>query len=600
MLKNRIWLGIILSIILLVFSIPGFTSYYKYTQESGTNFYVGIADKADALEDTNEMRQIIDDLGALLVHSKRDDLYPKDETTGGTIQIPEAGLKFSNAPVNNDIAAYIAGEMAWQTKAELGFDLSLYYLKTEIDTLGEVETIYTKDIIDSDELAALKFTDLADTPANYTDQAGKYVKVNAGETALEFGTPAGGGTYLELTDTPAAYDNGKYAKSTADGVIWDDPAGAGDMTKAVYDTDTDNIVDKAETVDDGVGNSSTAADVEDAVTKKHSQNTDTDLDSTFEATFVKKTDTINVLSDITSTGANIEDAVTKKHTSGSETLSGDVSGTVGSNTVNKIKGYPVDMTDIANLKILKYNSTSGNWECEDESGGVSTFVELTDTPANYTDKANKLVTVNSTPDGLEFSDIADTDLIKCRNNAVSAPTVNDDSGDGYAVNSVWGDVTNDKSYVCVDSTVSSAVWKEISPLENFDFYNALASDLTYSGEIDSQPVGESVVFGDLLYFNWADKEWKKAKADAYATTPAERIALESKADGEICLMLAKGYIRCVSAFDFGASRIFLNDDTAGTCDDTAPAESGDQIQIVGTAKSADILFFNPSIDVGEI
>ena len=517
MLKNKIWLGIILSIILLVFSINGFTAYYKYTQESGTNFYVGTGDKADALEDTNEMRQIIDDLGALLVHSKRDGIYPKGGDFGGTIQIPEAGLKFSNDPVNNDIAAYIAGEMAWQTKAELGLDLSLYYLKTEIDTqgevetiwgvslvndgdldlyylktaidtlgevetiysadiiddaelataltdyylktaidtLGEVETIYSKDIIDSDELAALKFTDLDDTPANYTDQAGKYVKVNAGETALEFGTPAGGaGTYLELTDTPAAYDTGKYAKSTADGVVWDDPAGSGDMTKAVYDTDADDIVDKAETIDDGAGNSSTAADVKDAVTKKHSQNTDTDLDATFEATFVKKADTINVLSDITSAGADIEDAVTKKHTQNTDTI-----------------------------------------------------------------------------------------LV---------------------------------------------------------FTNALADDHTYSGEVDSQSVGESVVFGDLLYFNWTDVEWKKAKADAFGTTPALRIALESKADGETCLMLVKGYIRDDSAFDFGASRIFLNDDTAGTCDDIAPAESGDQIQIVGTAIHADILFFNPSMDVGEI
>ena len=154
MLKNKIWLGIILSIFLLVFSISGFTAYYKYTQESGTNFFVGIGDKADALEDANEIRQIIDDLGALLVHSKRDDSYPKDLTTGGTIQIPEAGLKFSNAPVNGDIAAYIAGEMAWQTKSELGINLSLYYLKTQIDTLSEVEAIYTKDITDSTELAA--------------------------------------------------------------------------------------------------------------------------------------------------------------------------------------------------------------------------------------------------------------------------------------------------------------------------------------------------------------------------------------------------------------------------------------------------------------
>ena len=365
-------------IFVFIFSlcINSFASDYTFTQQSGVGYFVSDSDKADALEDQNELRTIVNDLGALLVHSKMDGLYPKDLTTGGTIQIPEAGLKFGNAPANDDIAAYIEGEMTWQTKAELGLDLSLYYLKTAIDTQGEVETIWGVTLATDSELAALKFTDLSDTPANYTDQAGKYVKVNAGEDALEFGTPAG----------------------------------AGDMTKVVYDTDTDDIVDKAENIDDGAGNSSTAVDVKDAVTKKHTQNTDTIL----------------------------------------------------------------------------------------------------------------------------------------------------------------------------------------------VFTNALADDHTYSGEVDSQSVGESVVFGDLLYFNWTDKEWKKAKADAFATAYATRIALESKADGETCLMLVKGYCRDDSAFDFGAVPIFLNDDTAGTCDDTAPAESGDQIFKVGEAKNADILFFDPGNDVGEI
>lgn len=50
--------------------------------------------------------------------------------------------------------------------------------------------------------------------------------------------------------------------------------GAGDMLKSTYDIDEDGIVDKAETIDDGAGNSATAVDVKDAVTKKHTQNTD--------------------------------------------------------------------------------------------------------------------------------------------------------------------------------------------------------------------------------------------------------------------------------------------------------------------------------------
>ena len=48
-------------------------------------------------------------------------------------------------------------------------------------------------------------------------------------------------------------------------------AAGGDMLKADYDQDADGIVDKAENVDDGAGNASTAVEVKDAVDKKHVQ-----------------------------------------------------------------------------------------------------------------------------------------------------------------------------------------------------------------------------------------------------------------------------------------------------------------------------------------
>ncbi|MCK4329316.1 hypothetical protein KAX02_05685, partial [candidate division WOR-3 bacterium] len=59
------------------------------------------------------------------------------------------------------------------------------------------------------------FTGLSDTPANYTGQAGKYTKVNAGETALEFGTPAGAGDVVKV-GTPVDSQVGVW---TGDGTI---------------------------------------------------------------------------------------------------------------------------------------------------------------------------------------------------------------------------------------------------------------------------------------------------------------------------------------------------------------------------------------------
>ncbi len=54
------------------------------------------------------------------------------------------------------------------------------------------------------------------------------------------------------------------------------------------------------------------------------------------------------------------------------------------------------------------------------------------------------------------------EAIKSNLSAAVAPTVNEDSGDGYAVGSIWIDTTADKAYVCLDATVTSAVWIEVT------------------------------------------------------------------------------------------------------------------------------------------
>ena len=43
--------------------------------------------------------------------------------------------------------------------------------------------------------------------------------------------------------------------------------------------------------------------------------------------------------------------------------------------------------------------------------------------------------------------------------AAVAPTVNDDSGDGYAIGSVWIDTVLDNIYMATDVTVGSALWR---------------------------------------------------------------------------------------------------------------------------------------------
>lgn len=63
-----------------------------------------------------------------------------------------------------------------------------------------------------------QFTELSDTPADYVGASLQSVRVNVGETGLEYYTPVFGSTdYLGLTDTPSAYtsDNNKFLRVNA-------------------------------------------------------------------------------------------------------------------------------------------------------------------------------------------------------------------------------------------------------------------------------------------------------------------------------------------------------------------------------------------------
>lgn len=62
----------------------------------------------------------------------------------------------------------------------------------------------------------------------------------------------------------------------------------------------------------------------------------------------------------------------------------------------------------------------------------------------------------------------------------TAPTVDEDSGDGYAPGSYWVDVTNDRAYICLDASAGAAVWQEITLPDPFAFRKA-ATTLTISG-----------------------------------------------------------------------------------------------------------------------
>jgi len=287
-----------------------------------------------------------------------------------------------------------------------------------------------------------------------------------------------------------------------------------------------------------------------------------------------------------------------------------------------------------NGKYAKSTADGVVWDTP--AGGASTFLELTDTPADYTGKAGEILRVNDPPDAVEFSGIAIETTLTVDSDA-KVPTskaVNDfcETTKGYLTTEVdptvdtdakikailvdevtkIGDFTSGKNVIVsnasgiiqqgtnTDAEIEVAVTR--SHVRNEDtklqLYNALISNYDYSGLEDVQPVSETVVIGDLLSFNWTNKKWQKTDADLANAMPGLRIAFENKSDGQDCKMLVMGYIR-VDAWDFTGAMVYASA-TAGEVTSTAPSTAGQQLQRVGVAKSADILFFDPSIDVGEI
>jgi len=79
------------------------------------------------------------------------------------------------------------------------------------------------------------------------------------------------------------------------------------MLKSTYDANANDIVDKAESIDDGAGNTASAADLKDAVTKKHEHSNKATLDA-IEQEFT------------TALKASYDGAVTNSHTHSNKTI----------------------------------------------------------------------------------------------------------------------------------------------------------------------------------------------------------------------------------------------------------------------------------------
>ena len=127
------------------------------------------------------------------------------------------------------------------------------------------------------------------------------------------------------------------------------------------------------------------------------------------------------------------------------------------------------------------------------------------------------------------------------------------------------------------------------------------ADDTGTGIVVTMTALTGLAVGELVHID-ANGKLDQAHADAIADMPAIGIALtanSSGSDAEVNVLLL-GIYRDDSQFNFTpGAPIYVSDTTEGDFIETAPSSDGDFVQRVGVAITADIIYFNPSMDVIE-
>lgn len=134
--------------------------------------------------------------------------------------------------------------------------------------------------------------------------------------------------------------------------------------------------------------------------------------------------------------------------------------------------------------------------------------------------------------------------------------------------------------------------------KNIKIPNNLTADHSFQGKTIEGTAGESLSFGDFLYFNFSDGKWWKANASDSSTSRCRAIAVSSIGENSQGMLLIEGVIRDDS-WSFTDSPVWLST-TTGQATSIQPNLAGNQIQYIGMALNAVNLYFSPSQDISDI
>jgi len=123
---------------------------------------------------------------------------------------------------------------------------------------------------------------------------------------------------------------------------------------------------------------------------------------------------------------------------------------------------------------------------------------------------------------------------------------------------------------------------------DIEYDASITNDNTYSGlPITGINAGETIAFGQTVYYDTTALEWLLADADAAGEAPCWGVAVSGAGDGEAIKILQRGIISD-TAWSWTAEQLVYLSDTPGAIATEAakPATATDIVQPIGRAITA--------------
>jgi hypothetical protein len=352
----------------------------------------GIVDEAESINDGSNYATAADIVDGLAKAHDQNTDTSLDE--GGENEVTAAQAKaaythstgsgndHSSVALNNAHRSLTSGNPHQVTKAEVGLNNV-----PNIDTTNAVNKAHDQNTDTGTNQNNFNVGDGADTDKTLTASNGDVAPPKIRYTA--------------------SVNKWQYTNNGVDWYDFGSAVGAGDMLMSIYDTDEDGIVDKAASVDDGAGNSVSAADIKSAVDNDHTHANKATLDSYNQS------------------NVDLSDAVSKKHSQNTDTGTNQNSFTIGDG-VDGTKEIVANNADENKPKLL-YNHVTNTWQLSNNG------VDFSDIQAGSGSGDMLKATYDSDDDGVvDESEIAQG--------------IDDGAGNSATASQIAGAVTNSHSH----------------------------------------------------------------------------------------------------------------------------------------------------------